>query len=111
MNSKSLDPHSKEEKIDADIKWNQIGVNITVQSYAGTMYLGITACAKALPDADRLRDDMMEAFAELKQVMLPTNIADFRAESRVESKPADNSEISVKTSEAPEIKVVEEKVA
>jgi WS/DGAT/MGAT family acyltransferase len=40
-------------------------VNITVQSYAGQMFFGITACAKALPDADVLRDDMLKAFAEL----------------------------------------------
>ena len=42
------------------------GVNITVQSYNGQLYYGITACAKALPDAGQLRDDMLAAFAELK---------------------------------------------
>jgi WS/DGAT/MGAT family acyltransferase len=41
-------------------------VNITVQSYRGTMYVGITACARALPDGDRLRDDLMEEFAALR---------------------------------------------
>jgi diacylglycerol O-acyltransferase len=40
-------------------------VNITVQSYAGQMFFGITACAKALPDADQLRSDMLAAYAEL----------------------------------------------
>jgi WS/DGAT/MGAT family acyltransferase len=40
-------------------------LNITVQSYNGVMYFGITACAKALPDADLLRDDMLAAYQEL----------------------------------------------
>ena len=49
------------------------GVNITVQSYNGTLYFGITACARALPDADVLRDDLLSAFQELKQLYdLPT---------------------------------------
>jgi hypothetical protein len=40
-------------------------VNITVQSYAGRLYYAVTGCAKALPDAGRLRDDMNAAFVEL----------------------------------------------
>jgi len=40
-------------------------VNITVQSYAGRLFFAITGCAKALPDPARLRDDLLEAFAEL----------------------------------------------
>lgn len=59
-----------------------VGLNITVQSYDGTMFLGVTACKKVLPDADRLRDDMLEAFAELKRAMQPVNIADFRNENK-----------------------------
>ena len=48
-------------------------VNITVQSYNGTMYFGITACARALPDANVLREDLLLAFQELKQLYdLPT---------------------------------------
>jgi diacylglycerol O-acyltransferase / wax synthase len=46
------------------------GANITVQSYLDQLFFGITACAKALPDADRLRDDMMAAYAELKERVL-----------------------------------------
>ena len=41
-------------------------VNITVQSYAGTLYFALTACALALPDPDMLRDDMLAAMEELK---------------------------------------------
>jgi hypothetical protein len=41
-------------------------VNVTVQSYDGALYFAVTACAKALPDADALRDDLLAAFEELK---------------------------------------------
>ena len=41
-------------------------VNITVQSYNGALYFGVTACASALPDADVLRADMLAAFEELR---------------------------------------------
>lgn len=43
-------------------------VNITVQSYAGRMYFGITGCARALPDASILRDDLLGAFESLMAV-------------------------------------------
>ena len=44
------------------------GVNITVQSYAGQLYFSVTACAKALPDPQQLRDDILEGFVELRTV-------------------------------------------
>lgn len=47
-------------------------VNITVQSYMDTMYFGITACAQVLPDAHRLRDDLLGAFVDLKERVLRT---------------------------------------
>ena len=50
------------------------GVNLTVQSYDGVLYLGITACAKALPDAGRLRDELLAEFIDLKAAVLPTNV-------------------------------------
>ena len=50
------------------------GVNLTVQSYDGVLYLGITACAKALPDADRLRDALLTEFIDLKAAVLPANV-------------------------------------
>jgi len=46
------------------------GANITVQSYLDQLFFGITACATALPDADRLRDDMLAAYAEMKERIL-----------------------------------------
>lgn len=51
------------------------GVNLTVQSYDGALYLGITACAKALPDAGRLRDDLLAEFIDLKAAVLPATPA------------------------------------
>jgi WS/DGAT/MGAT family acyltransferase len=46
------------------------GMNITVQSYQDQMFFGITACARTLPDADLLRNDMLAAFVELKERLL-----------------------------------------
>lgn len=54
-----------------------IGVNITLQSYAGGLYFGITGCANLLPDAAQLRDDMIDAYVELKQLLV-TNVAPIR---------------------------------
>lgn len=51
------------------------GVNLTVQSYDGVLYLGITACAKALPDAGRLRDAILTEFINLKAAVLPAKPA------------------------------------
>jgi diacylglycerol O-acyltransferase / wax synthase len=62
-------------------------VNITVQSYLNDMYFGITACAKALPDADMLRTDMLNAFAELKERVL-RQPAVFTPRERSQASPA-----------------------
>jgi WS/DGAT/MGAT family acyltransferase len=47
-----------------------MGVNITVQSYVDRFYFAITACAKTLPDAAVLRDDIVASFQELKDTLL-----------------------------------------
>lgn len=54
------------------------GLNITVQSYAGNLYFGITGCARALPDAGQLRDDIVAAYLELRQALLPDNVSAFK---------------------------------
>lgn len=46
-------------------------LNITVQSYLDRLDFSLTACMDTLPDADRLRDFMLEAFEELKARALP----------------------------------------
>ena len=61
-----------------------LGLNITVQSYVDQMYLGITACGKALPDAGLLRDDLISAYLELKQLLLPQNVSEFKPRESAE---------------------------
>ena len=48
-----------------------MGLNITATSYVDDLYFAITACAKAAPDATALRDDIAEAYRELKSILLP----------------------------------------
>jgi diacylglycerol O-acyltransferase / wax synthase len=43
-----------------------IALNITLQSYNGTLYFGLVACAQALPDLAKLAKFLEEAFQELK---------------------------------------------
>jgi WS/DGAT/MGAT family acyltransferase len=52
------------------------GVNVTVQSYNGKLFYAITACAKALPDAGELRDDIAAAFTELQGLYDPASKAE-----------------------------------
>ena len=56
-------------------------INITVQSYVDGMYFSVTGCKEALPDADRLRDDLLAAYSELCTA-LPSSVHDFDPESR-----------------------------
>ncbi len=48
-----------------------LGVNITVQSYRDRLYVGITACAKALPDAAVFRDDLVAEYEGLCAAFAP----------------------------------------
>ncbi len=52
-----------------------LGVNITVQSYLDKLYVGITACAKALPDAGAFRDDLVAEYEALCAAFVPTEAA------------------------------------
>ena len=52
-----------------------LGVNITVQSYLDKLYVGITACARALPDAAALRDDMVAEYEALCAAFVPAEAA------------------------------------
>ena len=58
-----------------------IGLNITVQSYRDQLYWGITACGKAVPDADELRNDLIEAFRSLRARLLPMNVSELKPRS------------------------------
>ena len=46
-----------------------LGVNITVQSYVDRLYVGITTAMAAVPDADRLRDALDNAYNELRDAV------------------------------------------
>ena len=45
-------------------------VNITVQSYAEHFDIGITACARTVPDVALLRDDLLRAYIDLRTRVL-----------------------------------------
>ncbi len=78
------------------------GLNITVQSYLDEMFFGVTACAKALPDAARLCDDMLEAFAELQRALGPS-VATPQHERPQEAAPAPSRAETVDAGSVPEI--------
>ncbi len=63
-----------------------LGLNITVQSYCDDLYFSITACKKALPDASILRDDIVAAFMELKQLVLSDNVTDIIERQELQSR-------------------------
>ena len=42
-----------------------VGVNVTVASYAGTLYVGILGCRDLAPDVNHLASHVSDAFAEL----------------------------------------------
>jgi diacylglycerol O-acyltransferase len=48
-----------------------LGLNITASSYVGNLYFSITSCAKAVPDAPLLRDDIMDSYEELMSTIIP----------------------------------------
>ncbi len=50
-------------------------LNITVQSYVDTLYFAVTACARALPDPQVLRNDILAAFVELRSRAVPASLA------------------------------------
>ncbi len=45
------------------------GLNITVQSYVDQLFIGVTAATRVVPDADRLRDDIQDAYAALHKAV------------------------------------------
>ena len=44
-----------------------VGLNITLMSYAGMLFLGFVVARSAVPDVRELADDFMAAFEEMKQ--------------------------------------------
>ncbi len=73
-----------------------LGLNVTVQSYAGSLDCGVVAARKALPHARRFAEDMHAAFAEL----LPDGAARARKPVRRAPKPSPRSRASWRTARA-----------
>jgi WS/DGAT/MGAT family acyltransferase len=63
-----------------------MGVNITAVSYADNFHLAITACASALPDATKLRDDILHAYEDMTARALKTEMIPERREPHQVSK-------------------------
>lgn len=59
-----------------------VGVNITLMSYAGTLFLGFVVAKNAVPDARELADDFLDAFAELQQCSQESVLAKRRTATR-----------------------------
>ena len=47
-----------------------VALNITVQSYNGSLDYGFTACRRAVPDVDDLIEYLVEAHKELRDLVL-----------------------------------------
>jgi diacylglycerol O-acyltransferase len=58
------------------IPYHGTALNITVQSYAGSMDFGLTACRRAIPQSElyALARDMQAAYAEL-EALPPSDVA------------------------------------
>jgi len=52
----------------ASIVVHGMALNITVESYVDTLYFGLTACSKAVPDAGKLADYVRDAHRELMKL-------------------------------------------
>lgn len=46
-----------------------MALNITVQSYDGKLFFGLTACARTIPDVDLLRDDLLAEYQALVKAL------------------------------------------
>jgi hypothetical protein len=59
-----------------------LALNITIQSYAGTLYYGLIACEKTVPDLDRFVRHMQAAHDELLALArLPSDVSKVVAKS------------------------------
>lgn len=84
-----------------------IALNITVESYNGSMEFGFTACAKALPDLRTLASRTTRAFAEL---LRHANAAEADKAAQTKPKPANAAKpprrrAPAKTATAPDLPV------
>jgi len=72
---------------------HSLALNVTVQSYNGSLDFGLTACRKALPDLPDLARCMQQAHAELRQLSrapdaaVPKSVKPARKPAAVPAKP------------------------
>lgn len=76
-----------------------LGLNITVQSYTDGLYIGLTACPKAVPDLECLRDDILAAYRDLKTALAPATVSEIAIKQTVDSSvtPKTSAETSTET--------------
>lgn len=53
------------------IPGQSVALNMTVQTYVDRIDFGLTACLEAVPDLPALRDDLLEAWSELRDALAP----------------------------------------
>lgn len=69
-----------------------LGLNITATGYVDELYFSVNACARAVPDAPQLRDDILAAYRELRELLLPAqNRVTTFPESTPEPRPGGES--------------------
>ncbi len=72
-------------------------VNLTVQSYNGVLYFSVTACAKALPDARVLRDDLLAEFEAMCTLAIPALAEQAPVVSVAKSEPGERAGYAERT--------------
>jgi diacylglycerol O-acyltransferase / wax synthase len=86
-------------------------LNITVQSYNGSLDYGLTACRKALPDVDDLADYVVEAHAELRDRVLGARAMSVPPAATTAASPAPKLETRAKLTKTPRTAPAKLKVA
>jgi hypothetical protein len=49
-----------------------VGLNITVISYMGTLYIGVLGCRRLVPEVDHVAHQLSDALGELVKVAVRT---------------------------------------
>jgi len=73
-----------------------LGLNITVQSYTEGMFVGLTASKNVVADITVLRDDLIAAYRELKNLVIPTEVSEIakKAPAKAEKEPALDTQVA-----------------
>lgn len=73
-----------------------LGLNITVQSYTDGMFVGLTASKNVVADITVLRDDLIAAYMELKNLVIPAEVSELakKAPAKIEQEPTLDSQVA-----------------